>query len=327
MESFKKMPFCKFDAKTNSVHTDSIFSKAQAQFAFLEEGLALMNVKMLAKKDLCIHQIVNEDAPSDYYILSYNVFYHPSNLDSMTLKSLSFSNKKWILSKPKALSFATHHKASESENILVFFNKKWFDDYIAKDTAFVGSKVKSFFEGDEALVVWPDNSIELSKLAEDIKDILKNESLQSPLQLKLKTYALVSAFIIGYNPENMFKNYKKLNRRDVIRINKIEFYLIDNIQAKFIGIDALSKKFSISPAKLKSDFNTVYGLGVFSYFRKKQMHLAKEILEQGTYQVKEVALLFEYVNVSKFSKAFEDVNGILPSKIIYNKAYQEKEVI
>ncbi len=319
MESFKKMLFCKFDEAKNVVTTDSPFNKARVQFAFLEDGLALMDAKMELKVNVCYHQVINEEVPNDYYTLSFNTFSNASKETSITMKSLAFSNKKWILTKPEFLSFTTYAKNSSADSILIYFNKKWLNDFIKSDRAYHTSKVKSFFESNEEFVVWPDNAIELSNMAKALQQTLIEEGSQNPLQLKLKTLELISTFIRTYDPQNIFKNYATLNKKDILRVNKVEFYLSENIQNKFMGIELLSEKFSVSPTKLKSDFKAAYGMGIFSYFRQKQMHIAKELLESGAYQVKEVAQLFGYDSRSKFSKAFETVNGALPSTIVFSK--------
>ncbi len=319
MESFKKVIFSKFDPENNVVLSNTPFSDIRVQFAFLEEGLTLLNSKMLYKKNVSFQGVRNGEFPNDYYTLSFHTFSNTFNNKGLTLNSINFSDKRWIMTKPEYLAFAAYSEGCESESIMVFFNKKWFDNYIKKDKAYKNSKVKDFFESDDIFVLWPDNSVELSRMAESIIATLDQYSIQNPLQLKLKTYELISAFIRSYNPQNIFKNYKNLSKNDILRINRVEFYLLENIHSKFSGIEFLSNKFSVSPTKLKSDFKSAYGVGVFTYFRNKQMHLAKELLENNEYQVQEVAQLFGYENTSKFSKAFEAVNGMLPSKVVYSK--------
>jgi AraC-like DNA-binding protein len=45
------------------------------------------------------------------------------------------------------------------------------------------------------------------------------------------------------------------------------------------------------------------------------MELAYQILAKEDLKIKEVAALFQYENASKFTKAFEKVNKILPSQL------------
>ncbi len=321
IESFKKMLFCKHDALTNTIFTDSPFNRAKIRYAFLEEGLAIINYEMIYKKNVSYHQVINEEILNDYYTLSFNVFSNQTNTDTIILKSLSFSNKKWILTKPSLLAHSSYFKNSEGESIIIYFNQKWLENYIQNDKAYCTSKVKHFFESDEEFVVWPDNIIELSNLALNIQHILKEDGPDNSLLLKYKTFELISSFIRTYDPQNIFKNYKNLNKKDLLKINKVEFFLMENIQQKFIGIEKLSQQFSISPTKLKSDFKSVYGIGIFTYYRKKQMKISKELLEKGDLQIQEVAQLFGYENRSKFSKAFESVNGILPSKVVFSNCH------
>ncbi|MGY5351993.1 helix-turn-helix domain-containing protein [Wenyingzhuangia sp. IMCC45533] len=322
LNSFKKMMFCKYNAITNTIHTNSPFNKGFLQYAFLEDGLAILNTELTYKKNVCYHQVISPEAANDYYTLSFNVFHNLSNAGGVTINSVSFSNKKWILTKPSFLSEVSYLKNSYNESILIYFDQKWLNNYIKSDTAFKNSKVKSFFDGEEDIMVWPDNALELSKIAKDIKTCLTKDGTTNPLLLKFKTYELVATFIRQYNPNNALKKYIDLPQKDIVKITKIEVYLLDNLKNKFVGINELSHQFNISHTKLKKDFKAVYGMGIFNYFRQKQMFMAKEFLQSGEYRVKEVAQLFGYENVGKFSKAFKMVNNELPSKIIFTKKQQ-----
>lgn len=317
LESFKTMLFCKYNATTNTIHTNSPFNKGFLQYAFLEEGLVVLNTELTYKKNVCYHQVITPDTENDYYSLSFNIFSHPTSNNSITVESLGFSNKKWILSKPSFLSVVRYLKNSRSQNVLIYFNQQWLNNYIEQDVAYGASKIKAFFESNKDIAVLPDSSLKLAKIAADIKNNLTQNGINNQLQLKLKTYELVATFIKEYHPNTPIKNTTNIPQKDILKINQIELYLSDNLQNKFIGIEMLSQQFNISPTKLKTDFKAVFGMGVFTYFRQKQLFMAKELLQSGNYRVKEVAHLFGYENTSKFSKAFYQIHGELPSKIVF----------
>lgn len=319
MESFKKMLFCKYDKNTDIIYTNNPFNKGFLQFSFLEEGLVLLNTEIVYKKNVCYHQVINAEVENDYYTLSYNVFSHPTSEQSIQVGSFGFSNEKWILSKPRFLSTVSYQKKSSSDSIIIYFNKKWLDTYIKKDKTYENASIKTFFDSDDTITILPDNTIELSDIAKEIKELFTETGVEDPLQLKFKTYKLVATFIRQYQSNNIIEDYTNLPQKDIDKIKQIAFYLEEHSNQKFMGIDQLCSLFEISPTKLKNDFKHVFAMGVFGYFRSKQMYKAKDLLQTGNYRVKEIAQLCGYENVSKFSKAFQQVNKILPSKIIFTK--------
>ena len=60
-------------------------------------------------------------------------------------------------------------------------------------------------------------------------------------------------------------------------------------------------------------------MAVFTYFREKQMKLAKELLIKNDCKIHEVSRLVGYENVIKFTNAFKNVNGVLPSQLNITK--------
>lgn len=314
-ESYKKMKFHDFDEKNNIIHSNTPFTKGLMQYVFLEEGLILVFSKMKFKNNISFTQVIDKELPDDYYFLSHNTIINTSKKRGAFINKIDFSNKSWSLRKPYYKSKTSFLKNSTTENIIVYFNKTWLKDYILKDKEFQNSSVKSFFDSKEKFVLWPDNSMELYEMVSSIKNIFLEESIQNKLQLKSKTLNLISSFIRNYNSKNTLSNYENLKLKDIIIANKIEFYLTDNLYNKFTGIEKLSEKFKISPTRLKTVFKSVYGMGIFTYFRQKQMKLAKELLMKNDCKIHEVSRLVGYENVSKFTNAFKTVNGVLPSQI------------
>lgn len=88
-------------------------------------------------------------------------------------------------------------------------------------------------------------------------------------------------------------------------------YLMENLH-EHITITDLAKMLSTSPTQLKEGFRVVYGAPIQTFVREQRLHAAARLLKQTDMKIRDVAEQFGYINVSKFSAAFQDVIGMRP---------------
>lgn len=108
---------------------------------------------------------------------------------------------------------------------------------------------------------------------------------------------------------------------NVQTINEIHAFLTSNIKERY-SIEELSAKFHINQTTLKATFKTVFGKPIAKYMKEYRIKQAKELLLQNNYSISEIACEVGYENQSKFTEAFKDVTGLLPSA--YRKEYHKK---
>lgn len=87
-------------------------------------------------------------------------------------------------------------------------------------------------------------------------------------------------------------------------LNDIVQTLKDCLLNGFPGIASIAKKHFVSESKLKRDFKKRYQCSVFSYYRKLQMELADEYLQNKSYNKNQLALMFNFSNPSNFSACY-----------------------
>ncbi len=104
---------------------------------------------------------------------------------------------------------------------------------------------------------------------------------------------------------------KETANTDIVK--SIHSYLIENLE-KRITIEDLSKKFLMNTTTLKSVFKEVYGTSVASHIKEHRMERARALLKETDTPVLEIAKLVGYDNPSKFSSAFKEVFGLLPTE-------------
>lgn len=116
------------------------------------------------------------------------------------------------------------------------------------------------------------------------------------------------------------KRYFPKNQVNVIR--QLEQYMTADLQ-RHDTLKELSEKFNISLTTMKSCFKGVYGSSIYSYMKKYRMQQASVLLQETQDSITEIALKMGYNNPGKFSEAFYQVMGILPSD--YQKICPNRE--
>ena len=82
---------------------------------------------------------------------------------------------------------------------------------------------------------------------------------------------------------------------------------------KRITIDSLSDRFDIPTSTLKRCFKGVYGTTIHHYLKECRINAAKRLLQESDQSILEIANAVGYENGSKFTSAFKEATGIIPS--------------
>ncbi len=92
----------------------------------------------------------------------------------------------------------------------------------------------------------------------------------------------------------------------------LDNYINNNISEE-LTVSSLCKRFGISKNRLYSISNSIYGMGIANYIRKKKVALAGKYLKLG-YSVADAAEKAGFYDYNYFSKIFKRETGILPSR-------------
>lgn len=107
---------------------------------------------------------------------------------------------------------------------------------------------------------------------------------------------------------------------DAVRM--IHRQLTENLTER-ITIEELSRKYLINSSSLKSIFKSVYGLPIASYMKEYRIRQAASMLRDSQENIAAIAHSVGYESQSKFTNAFKNIMGILPTE--YRKQYQREK--
>lgn len=317
VKSFAKMPFNKHYINKNCFISNNPFIYGELYYRELEDELWVFYGEVNYKTNVSYNLIYDKSLPIDYYTLSYNKVTNKVTEVGFMIDDVSLNSSSWSLFKPKGNLKNYHFKNNTVANLFLCFTQNWYDKNI-KEKVTTNSVFNDFIK-NEAInyIINNEDVVKNLQLVEHNIQLIKNNS-HSINTLKENAIKLFLDYIENINQQEKPLQNIFIPDKDRIKIYKIQAYLLENLQTKFIGIDALSTMFRVSPTKLKHDFKNVFGQSIFSYFQSKQIELAKVILLEGNRSIAEIASAFEYNNPSKFSKTFKKITGFLPSEFSKN---------
>ena len=96
------------------------------------------------------------------------------------------------------------------------------------------------------------------------------------------------------------------------KIREIHDYLLSHMDQR-ITIEGLCHLYPINPTTLKEVFKDVYGTSIAAHLKEHRMEKAARLLHETDASMAEVARRVGYESQSKFTAAFKDQYGCLPT--------------
>lgn len=319
IEGFNKLPFMKHDRINRVVSYESLFLSGQFYYIELETGLWLILQELVCKQNVVIHNVFDSSLPPEFNLI--NLHSNRKTLDnkSMLINGLVLSDKTWSFFKPAKIKDHYHFKGSHEFNCTLFFTDDWFTKHIQSKSEHIVANLNRFFKSDNSYIFLDDTGKANDQLYDDFLTLMRDNVDNSKIdQIRNLVDSFFTRFTTLYSKETMDESYFKISDKDRKYVQKAVNFLLSNLLNDFPGIEAVSKKVGISPTKLKNDFKIIHKKGLFQYFRFHQMQLAEKLLTEKAKTVKEVATIMGYKNGSKFSTAFKNQFGVLPSNLINN---------
>ena len=128
--------------------------------------------------------------------------------------------------------------------------------------------------------------------------------------LKLKVQEL---FLYLGRLEPGGKELMQYGSRQTELIREIHQLLTEDLTRRFT-IEELSHRYLTNTSTLKEVFKAVYGLPIAAYMKEYRIRRSMELLRETPSTIAAIAAQVGYETQGKFSKAFKDVTGILPTE-------------
>lgn len=308
----EKMPFMKYNKALQKINTNNPFCEGTIYHQDIEDGLTLLLTDVKFKANLKIKLVYDKYLPVEHYNLVLHIDKIPFPTINNIIADLKYENNFWTFIKPGSIDSDCHLKNSHGYYVSLHFTDKWIEKNILTNEK--KQVLYSFIHSENKFSIWSDDSKDLEAIYNTFYEIIserKKEESIDVLRLKLKTYEFMDTF---FSQVFIRKESKITSGKEIQKMLIAEKILLEDM-SNFIGVDTLAKKTGISSSKLKTDFKKAFGKSVYKFYNEKQLTLATEYLKNPDYRIRDIALLFGYENPSKFTKAYKELFGILPSEV------------
>lgn len=308
----EKMPFMKYDRELQKIYTNNPFCEGIIYHQDIEDGLTVLLTDVKFKANLKIKLVYDKYLPVEHYNLVLHIDKIPFPSRNDITADLKYENNFWTFIKPGSIDSDCHLKDSHGYYVSLHFTEEWINKNILSSEK--RKELDTFIHSENKFSIWSDNSTNLEAIYDSFYEIFAKKDLGESidgLRLKLKSYEFLDTFFstVLNRTESKITTGKEIQKMLIA-----EKMLLEDM-SNFIGIEALAKRTGVSPSKLKTDFKKAFGKSVYKFYNEKQLTLATEYLKNPEYKIKNVALLFGYENPSKFTKAYKDLFGVLPSEV------------
>ncbi|WP_180960361.1 response regulator [Neobacillus cucumis] len=146
----------------------------------------------------------------------------------------------------------------------------------------------------------------------NVIDVFKNEELiyegGLSLDLIMKKQLLLGNRYIEY----MLQLKKRKGRVD---LGEIKDYIERNFSESHLSLDVLANKFFVSKEYLSKAFKAMYGCNITEYIVSRRMEYAKKLIEANELQIKSIAQMSGYEDLSYFYRVFKKYFKISPGEM------------
>ena len=132
------------------------------------------------------------------------------------------------------------------------------------------------------------------------------------LRMKAIAYDILSELITAFDLQKGSNTSALKYQNDIEAIFRVREQLLDTEDMIYPTIDALAKQAAMSPSKLKTLFNSVFGMPVFEFYQQHRLVYARNLIEGRQLTIREIGSKIGYSNLSKFSQAYKKQFGYLP---------------
>jgi AraC-like DNA-binding protein len=151
----------------------------------------------------------------------------------------------------------------------------------------------------------------LHKIVDDILKEPVDETFQL-FFLRVKAEELICRLLMELDKRDE-KHLFALNNRDIQTIYAVRSQILKHPETPPV-INELAVYAGMSPTKLKRLFKQIFGNSIFNYYQQFRMQKAALLLKEGKLSVSEVGYKMGFVNLSHFSRVFEQHIGIKPKR-------------
>ncbi|ULT58932.1 response regulator [Neobacillus drentensis] len=146
----------------------------------------------------------------------------------------------------------------------------------------------------------------------NVQEVYKNEELSYDSGLSLELIMKKHQDLGKRYVEYMLQVKKRKGRVD---LQEIKEYIERNFTESHLSLDVLANKFFVSKEYLSKAFKAMYECNITEYIVSRRMEYAKKLIEANELQIKSIAQMAGYEDLSYFYRVFKKYFKISPGEM------------
>jgi AraC-like DNA-binding protein len=151
----------------------------------------------------------------------------------------------------------------------------------------------------------------LQKIVDEVMTETVDAIFELPF-LRIKAEELICRLLMELERRDQAHLYA-LNRQDIQALYKIKEQMLARLDSPPV-IKDLAVSANMSSTKLRRLFKQVFGNSIFSYYQEFRMKEAARLLREENLSVSDVGYQLGFINLSHFSRVFNEHMGIKPKQ-------------
>ncbi len=283
----------------NKFGLDPVIGRGHVQIFELEKGLQARFWDCSFNEEIEMYSNVDSESENSYFTLAFFPNMH----------GLQFANNGTFLQEniiwdTVFISAASDYKilivaTTRVHCLSISFSKKWLNNNVLKNNeAFKNLKEK--IDTTQSFSMFESMSVSEKKMIQELLEASWEKSLGS-FCIKSAVLKIICDFFYKLKEKQTF-NMNALS--PCSSIAEVEKYLCDQLLCPMPNLKDLAYKFSISESTLKRHFKKRYGVNMSTYFIKRKMEYAQQLIDEKNTSFSEIAHLLGYRNVNNFITMF-----------------------
>ncbi|MEO6218933.1 MAG: AraC family transcriptional regulator [Ginsengibacter sp.] len=296
--------------RNTTLYFDNYLAKGELVKATPDEGLWIRKWKFTVLQKVLLHKLPAPPEDEKKFILIY--FLNPSIFMLRTKRKKILVNGRqnnMFLTSGVTMDFSVVPK-QPFYALDVAFTASWLlKQFSDADTSFKNILNKYLNKDPETIFIEPC-SVDEYKILHELEESMSGN--HDDLFIRSRGYNLVLNFFSKVENRKEAKLLQSAISYE--QMVQAEMIIMENIKSP-PKIETIARKVNMSVSSLLRQFKLIFGKSTYQYYVEKKMEIAKKMILENGFTVKEMAEMLGYNQASPFIECFTKYHGYSPGSL------------
>lgn len=297
--------------RNKTLYFDNYLAKGELVKASPDDGLWIRKWKFTVLQKVVLHKLPAPPEDEKKFVLLY--FLNPAVFMLRNKRKKILINGRQnnvFLTSDVLMDFSVVPKQPFYALDIAFTASWLLNQFSDADTSFKNILNKYLNKNSETILIEPC-SVDEYKILHELEDSMLSDN-HDDLFIRSRAYNLVLNFFSKI--ENRSEAGLIQSTVSYEQMVQAEMILMDNIKNP-PKIETIARKVNMSVSSLLRQFKLIFGKSIYQYYTEKKMEIAKNMILENGFTVKETAEVLGYNQASPFIECFTKYHGYSPGSL------------